>query len=81
MGDKDLDSQQEARDAVDAAYAAFGAVSKFGQAQIDEICEAMAAVALENSARLGKRLGALGRAGARTSTQAFNGFPTPSEAS
>ncbi len=54
MGDKDLESQQEARDAVDAAYAAFGTVAKFGQAKIDEICGAMAAVALDNAARLGK---------------------------
>ncbi len=54
MGDKDLDSQQEARDAVDAAYAAFGAVSKFSQAKVDEICEAMAKSALDNAASLGQ---------------------------
>jgi acetaldehyde dehydrogenase (acetylating) len=54
MGDKDLIAQQEARDAVDAAYAAFGAVARFDQAKIDGICEAMAAVALANAARLGQ---------------------------
>lgn len=53
MGDKDLESQQEARDAVVAAYDAFGIVAKLSQAKIDEICGAMATVALENAARLG----------------------------
>lgn len=54
MGDKDLIAQQEARDAVEAASFAFKSVAKFDQAKIDEICEAMAAVALAESARLGK---------------------------
>lgn len=54
MGDKDLIAQQEARDAVEAASFAFKSVSKFDQAKIDEICETMAAVALTESARLGK---------------------------
>ncbi len=51
--DKDLISQQEARDAVEAAYLAFLAVAKFDQAKIDRICEAMAGAALAESARLG----------------------------
>ncbi len=54
MGDKDLVAQQQARDAVEAASFAFGSVSAFSQAKIDEICEAMAGVALAESARLGK---------------------------
>jgi acetaldehyde dehydrogenase (acetylating) len=54
MGDKDLAAQQEARDFVDAAYAAFGAVARFDQAKIDAICEAMSKVALANAARLGQ---------------------------
>lgn len=54
MGDKDLIAQQEARNAVDAAFAAFRAVAKFDQAKIDEICDAMSRVALAESARLGK---------------------------
>src|SRR5512139_4055346 len=53
MGDKDLIAQQEARDAVDAAHAAFKAVAAMSQSKIDEICEAMSRVALENAARLG----------------------------
>ncbi len=52
--DKDLISQQEARDAVDAAYLAWRAVAKFDQAKIDKICEAMAQVALAESLRLGQ---------------------------
>lgn len=51
--DKDLISQQEARDAVEAAHLAFRQVAKFDQAKIDRICEAMAGVALAESARLG----------------------------
>jgi acyl-CoA reductase-like NAD-dependent aldehyde dehydrogenase len=51
--DKDLISQQEARDAVEAAYLAFQTVAKFDQAKIDRICEAMAQAALGESARLG----------------------------
>src|SRR5438105_14429059 len=54
MGDKDLQAQQEARDAVEAASFAFQTVAKFDQAKIDEICGAMAKVALAESARLGK---------------------------
>jgi len=53
MDDKDLISQQEARDAVEAAHLAFKAVAKFDQAKIDRICEAMSRVALAESARLG----------------------------
>ena len=53
MGDKDLIAQQEARDAVEAAHRAFQAVAEFDQAKIDKICEAMAKVALDESARLG----------------------------
>jgi len=53
MGDKDSTSQQEASDAVEAAYLAFKTVAKFDQAKIDRICDAMAQVALRASARLG----------------------------
>ncbi|MBA2495088.1 MAG: aldehyde dehydrogenase family protein [Acidobacteria bacterium] len=53
MADKDLISQQEARDAVESAHLAFRAVAKFDQAKIDRICEVMANVALAESARLG----------------------------
>jgi len=51
--EKDLVSQQEARDAVEAAHLAWKTVAKFDQAKIDRICEAMANVALAESARLG----------------------------
>ncbi len=54
MADSDLISQQEARDAVEAAHRASLAVAKFDQARIDEICEAMAGAALAESARLGQ---------------------------
>ncbi len=54
MADKDLVSQQEARDAVAAAHLAFLQVAKFEQLKIDKICEAMANVALSESARLGQ---------------------------
>src|SRR5829696_5708180 len=54
MGDSDLISQQEARDAVEAAHRASLAVAKFDQARTDEICEAMAGSALAESARLGQ---------------------------
>ena len=54
MGDKDLQAQQEARDAVEAASFAFQTVAKLSQSKIDEICEAMSRVALAESARLGK---------------------------
>lgn len=51
--DKDLISQQEARDAVEAAHLAWKMVAKFDQTKIDRICEAMSKVALAESARLG----------------------------
>lgn len=54
MGDKDLISQQQARDAVEAAHRAASAVAKLDQDRIDEICGAMAAAALADSARLGQ---------------------------
>ncbi len=54
MGDKDLTSQQEARDAVEAAYRAALTVGKFDQNKIDQICSAMAAAALSDAARLGQ---------------------------
>ena len=54
MADKDLISQQEARDAVEAAYLAFRQIAKFDQNKIDQICGAMAKVALNESARLGQ---------------------------
>ncbi len=54
MGDKDLLAQQEARDAVDAAHLAFATVSRFDQAKVDSICEAMANVALSKAAVLGQ---------------------------
>src|SRR5215213_10134016 len=50
---KDLVSQQEAREAVEAAHLAWKTVAKFDQAKIDRVCEAMANVALAESARLG----------------------------
>lgn len=50
---KDLISQQEARDAVEAAHLAWTMVAKFDQTKIDRICEAMANAALAESARLG----------------------------
>lgn len=54
MEDKDLISQQEARDAVEAAHLAWLTVAKFDQAKIDRICEAMATAALRESLRLGQ---------------------------
>jgi acetaldehyde dehydrogenase (acetylating) len=54
MADSDLISQQEARDAVDAADRAFKTLATFDQARIDLICEAMAQAALAESARLGQ---------------------------
>ena len=53
MGDNDL-AQQEARDAVESADRAYSIVSKFDQAQIDRICEAMSNAALEDAERLGR---------------------------
>ncbi len=54
MEDKDLISQQEARDAVEAAHLAWLTVAKFDQAKIDKICEAMANAALDEALRLGQ---------------------------
>ena len=54
MDDKDLISQQEARDAMEAAHLAFKTVAKFDQSKIDGICEAMAQAALREAARLGQ---------------------------
>lgn len=54
MADKDLVSQQEARDAVEAAHVAFLRVAKFDQDMIDRICEAMALAAQRESMRLGQ---------------------------
>ena len=54
MADSDLISQQEARDAVDAAHRAFETLATFDQARIDSICEAMASAALSESTRLGQ---------------------------
>jgi acetaldehyde dehydrogenase (acetylating) len=54
MGDSDLISQQEARDAVDAAHRSFVTLATFDQARIDAICEAMASAALADAARLGQ---------------------------
>ena len=54
MGDKDLVAQQEARNAVESAHRAQLTIAKFDQAKIDSICEAMANVALAESARLGQ---------------------------
>ncbi len=54
MNDKDLVSQQEARNAVEAAYLSFQTVAKFDQTKIDRICGAMADIALQESARLGQ---------------------------
>lgn len=54
MADKDLIAQQQARDAVESAHLAFKSVAKFDQQKIDRICEAMANIALKESARLGQ---------------------------
>jgi acetaldehyde dehydrogenase (acetylating) len=53
MADKDLVSVQQARDLVEAAHRAQTALSRFDQAKIDRICEAMARAALREAARLG----------------------------
>ncbi|MDQ3219562.1 MAG: aldehyde dehydrogenase family protein [Acidobacteriota bacterium] len=53
MADTDQIALQEARDAVEGAHRAFLDVAKFDQEKIDRICEAMAASALTESARLG----------------------------
>lgn len=54
MADKDLIAQQEARDAVEAAYRAFQIIAAFDQQKIDSICEAMSTAALADAARLGQ---------------------------
>ena len=54
MQDKDLKAQQEARDAVEAAYSAFEVLARFSQGKIDEICDAMSRAALAESERLGR---------------------------
>ncbi|HMM80544.1 MAG TPA: aldehyde dehydrogenase family protein [Pyrinomonadaceae bacterium] len=54
MADKDLLAQQEARDAVDAAFAAFSVLASFDQTKVDSICDAMAKAALADCARLGQ---------------------------
>lgn len=51
--DKDLVSVQQARDFVEAAHKAQSELSRFDQAKIDHICEAMAKAALRESPRLG----------------------------
>ena len=51
--DKDLVSVQQARDLVESAHRAQAEIAQFDQAKIDRICEAMAAAALRESARLG----------------------------
>ncbi len=52
--DKDLVSQQEARDAVESAYLAWKTVAKFDQQKIDRICEAISQAGLREAARLGQ---------------------------
>ena len=54
MGDTDLISQQEARDAVEAAHRAFLSVARFDQSRIDQICEAMARAAISEALSLGQ---------------------------
>ena len=54
MGDRDLVSQQNARDAVESAHLAFLQIAKFDQEKIDRICDAMAKAALRESVRLGQ---------------------------
>jgi len=51
--DKDLVSVQQARDLVETAHRAQAELAQFDQAKIDRICEAMAAAALREAARLG----------------------------
>lgn len=54
MAENDSISQQEARQSVEAAYAAFRTVARFSQLQIDAICSAMSSAALAEAARLGQ---------------------------
>jgi acetaldehyde dehydrogenase (acetylating) len=50
--DKDLISVQQARDLVEAAHRAQAEITRFDQAKIDRICEAMARAALLESPRI-----------------------------
>lgn len=52
--DKDLQSIQEVRAKVEAAYLAWGKYRHFTQEQVDAIVEAMAAAARQHAARLGE---------------------------
>ena len=52
--DKDLVSVQQARDLVEAAHRALGALAEFDQNKIDRICASMAQAALREAARLGQ---------------------------
>lgn len=52
--DQDLQSIQEVRAKVDAAYKAWGKYRAYSQAQVDAIVEAMAAAARRHAARLGE---------------------------
>ena len=52
--DKDLQSRQEARDLVEAAYQAQQEFFHFSQKQVDRICAAMAEAAYRESERLGQ---------------------------
>ncbi len=54
MDHQDLISQQEARDAVEAAHLAWKTVAKFDQVTIDRICEAMSQAGLREALRLGQ---------------------------
>ncbi|MGI8470212.1 MAG: aldehyde dehydrogenase family protein [Pyrinomonadaceae bacterium] len=51
---QDLQSVEQARNAVEAAHRAWAAVAKFDQAKIDRICAAMANAGLRESLRLGQ---------------------------
>src|SRR5438477_9532533 len=52
--DKDLESVQQARDLVAAAYEAQKRLACFDQSRIDRICEAMSTAALGEADRLGQ---------------------------
>jgi acetaldehyde dehydrogenase (acetylating) len=52
--DKDLQSIQEARDLATEAFAAWKSWASASQVQVDQVCEAMATVALDASERLGQ---------------------------
>ncbi|MEO8647930.1 MAG: aldehyde dehydrogenase family protein, partial [Acidobacteriota bacterium] len=53
MGDKEQTQNSEIANAVEAAHSAARTVAEFDQSRIDQICEAMARVALAESGRLG----------------------------